>query len=356
MSTSRDDHLLARLNALKPSSVSLEDTAPSIDVGTSAPQSIEDKLAQRLKTLRADSNSARPKRFGTAELSPADELTAQVRGEVEADAPDPITGWQQQHGDEESLDDLLAELGTDNQWELDLEQPKHVEALLKEAQEALPPDSEPTAGHDKDGSLSSHHSQLTERCRHRNVNDAAKTEEQLDEEDAAAYVERVLAEIEIEDRSGRHSVHGKEQPATAQNCDEDAVRPLELPSTPSRLPDPTMFKEPGPPSYEDSELEARFTKLGLGGLDLPSTPQSQPSSRLKVTASLRPQTSPSKFTDEAIDSWCCICNEDGEVKCLGCDGDIYCQQCWREGHGTRPGQERGHKAVQYNRKGSAARA
>lgn len=42
-----------------------------------------------------------------------------------------------------------------------------------------------------------------------------------------------------------------------------------------------------------------------------------------------------------------ICNEDATLVCLSCDSDLYCQACWREGHGDEPGKEKGHRAKRF---------
>ncbi|TGZ81847.1 hypothetical protein EX30DRAFT_395237 [Ascodesmis nigricans] len=97
---------------------------------------------------------------------------------------------------------------------------------------------------------------------------------------------------------------------------------------------------------DPSGLTDRFA--ALGGLNFPSAPKALPGDKPKPTFNVAPND------DNAVDeteTWCCICNEDAEYRCSGCDNDIYCGECLFESHtGPNAGfEERRHKWTKYIR-------
>ncbi|KAG8627471.1 hypothetical protein KVT40_004954 [Elsinoe batatas] len=361
----RDDDLLARLNALKPSSVKLS-TARSFSPPaptSKAPRSPNsahtspDDLAARFRALNPASASSSP--------ATGDRYTNVPDGEQD-DTP-------HNEEDDRTLEELLQELGGEEAtWDVGKDEAKNVEGLLREAKEALPEDWQARHGEGKAEAeegvevrtsqtqqgdaetesasgtgTSTGADQLTAPSNgifddfHARLKDEEKEDDgrQDDEDsrDAEDYIARVLAELEVESKY--------DDPVTPAEADDSSTSPgnpsLDLPSAPSALP--TL---PADLTAMDDALSARFANLGLG---LPDTPKFSPSKKPpKVVGQVKKSNLP-VYTDEDIDSWCCICNEDATIKCLGCEGDLYCAGCWRDGHGVGPGQERGHRAVEYRR-------
>lgn len=144
----------------------------------------------------------------------------------------------------------------------------------------------------------------------------------------------------------KHEPAGQEETG-ARDAESDTVASAEtqsshfdLPAVPSRLPESVA---PGIQHDDDDDDDALTSRLA--GLSLPSVPTS-----IKSVNPTKPSAKPgAQFPDEEIDTWCIICSDDATLQCIGCDGDLYCMNCWVEGHrGEDAGmEERTHKAVQY---------
>ena len=182
-------------------------------------------------------------------------------------------------------------------------------------------------------------------------NEDKKTRTEDDEADDV--IARVMAELEISNKydppsppSGDdRSDSGGQKSKPEENTTDDGFT---LPSAPSTLPEDDFARSQ---AIEDA-FPARLAALAAPSssqadpLGLPSAPSFAPRNKPPVSANIQ------KKIDDEVDTWCIICQDDATLKCLGCDDDLYCQNCWMEGHrGESAGfEEKRHKAVLYSKK------
>lgn len=145
---------------------------------------------------------------------------------------------------------------------------------------------------------------------------------------------------------------GEDKPANVNEAD------FSLPSVPSALvdPEPSVDDEPDEPGDFENDIAARMAALrGLGfkstagagdSFGLPSAPTFQPEDRPVPGVAKKVG-----YTDDDQKTWCIVCLEDGTIRCIGCDDDVYCARCWKDMHvGPAAGyEERGHKWVKFHR-------
>lgn len=360
-----DDELLARLNALKKSSVSLDTTFNA----SIAPRPTDD-LASRFARLGTASPSH----------SPQPSRTTSSNNVVAPGAPSYLEGVAQGLGgntvefneeDEKSLEELLGELngavGEKKDWGMGREEQADVGRLLKDMRTILPELQANRAQAARNVEQEGKSEGLTD---WENVEidvgsgsvgptrddaDGASGEEgskkQTEDEEADDVIARIMAELEISKKydppsppppySDRDLEPSNPEKSAANSADESS---LTLPSAPTTLKPTDSLDETQ--AFEDA-FTARLAALAgpqTDALGLPSAPSFAPSRKPpKVQSNLQ-----SKL-DEEIDTWCIICQDDATLKCLGCDGDLYCRNCWMEGHkGESAGfEERRHRAVEF---------
>ncbi|KAK5087989.1 hypothetical protein LTS08_004949 [Lithohypha guttulata] len=338
---SKDQTLLARLNALKQSTIDLDakkhvfepNASASLPVDPAPARDLHKDLVSRFKTLNGQGES-----YTVPSGAGQDEDQFQLF--VDEDG--------------KTVDEMLAELGPEDTWNIQRDEEAQITDLIKAAQSELNTSKarsqllaeggqgdkdEPTPG-EKGNERSNFKQPVTKSPPKQPME---PTEEELDEE-ADEYIAKLLEEIgrvpevkheqdtNIDDVSNTHdSIANSQSPAK-----------LGLPSASPREPDPPTYSE----VTADDNLASR-----LASLNLPSVPTTTMSEPAKPT-----QKQQSKgYTDDEIESWCVICNDDASLVCAGCDGDLYCTKCWLEGHkGPDAGhEERTHRAKEYVRGGQA---
>ncbi|KAK3695050.1 hypothetical protein B0T22DRAFT_91348 [Podospora appendiculata] len=368
-----DQSLLDRLNALKPTSISLDkeslstpqsfSSPPPTEEGGRLPEkpvSTDDVLAARLRALRAQSETESSHTAGAAAVAPPPGLSSSVQQKASYQIP----AWaasgdndQDEDTDHQALDELLE--GLDFDLDADLNHPpsefdpadeqKKVSALLEKLQKgsgSVNPDA-PREDHHGADSDDSDGEQMTRR------------------------VENILSELRDEialsgddQQRSPHPTRPVDSPTTTTTTTEgDGILslptvpsspPTQLPITPAEVDD--NEDDPQQKRFEN-EITVRMASLkGLGSginLDpfgLPSAPTFQPVDGAPAAGSAKTRTT-TGYTDEDQKTWCIVCLEDAVFKCLDCDNDVYCARCWTDMHiGPAAGyDERGHKRVRMER-------
>ena len=259
--------LLARLNALKHSNVSFGPEQPAIEAASQSQETPESLIEhyQRLHSVSAVKNE--------------DTGVAQPNTDSDDEPPSP------------TIEDLLAELGPEDQYTVDDNDLREADQLLAEAKRALPEDAQAQR---IDCSIDLRGDALDKHT-------APPKHDQDEETEAEKTLRRILDEAKLEEQEPITPAVTSGHPDISRSFPSaplDSFASLEFPSTPV---------------------------TPLESVHLPSVPTTAPYSRKSRDKS-------KGFSDEEIDSWCIICCANATVKCFGCDGDLYCWGCWREGH------------------------
>ncbi|KAI1432853.1 hypothetical protein GGR50DRAFT_671981 [Xylaria sp. CBS 124048] len=360
-----DNALLERLNALKPSTISLtsqssssQNFGPSSTIERAKPPSREDALTARLKSLREEGSSDSPA-FGIQDRDRGDGEFAQFPPRPTGETVSFIGSNQQRstmptgevdpllHTDDETLEELLADLRSDDAWldEMVGEEEEHrrVTALLNSLRE-----TSGTEGHSADA----------DDTRDNANDDDDNSEGELMASEINSVLEKTMEQVEWERNNPRRP------PSLPQIATPQQDNRFGFPTVPSWLQDepsippsqPTRATGNNDDDSFESSIASRMAALRLASNSprgLPSPPSTAidtlnlpqaPTSALSDSSDLLRGTD--KGQKKMVRDWCVVCLEDGTVRCLGCDADddVYCARCWTEMHiGPRAGyEERGH--------------
>ncbi|CAN8101267.1 unnamed protein product [Discula destructiva] len=388
--------LIARLNALKPTTINLAPPSntlhtPALGISSDEPLSREDALAQRLKSLReqrdetpspvsrdppppyaeSDRGVQPPQGLSHRRIDPSTPSKKAKTVSIPAARADEVDGnGHIESDDDRTLEEILDGLVLDDDhWSVseddgDESTSKRVEELLANlgkkpgGHTSSPPDemqldakkSDEDEDDDSDGEATSRQV--------RDVLDKTMDELKLEGHDPS-ILDTPSEPPDLGPTETSPADPGLALPAVPQTPTADSSLPdpsknpnsttdLTLPTVPTNLQDPQPSSNVPADPFESS-IAARLAALKGPGhkpittdsFGLPSAPTFQPQDRpVPGMVAKKPG-----YSDEDMKTWCVVCLEDATVRCAGCDGDVYCARCWREMHvGPSAGyDERGHK-------------
>ncbi|KAL8985240.1 MAG: hypothetical protein Q9177_004488 [Variospora cf. flavescens] len=231
-----DKSLLDRLNALKASSISLQSTAEYNSLSHIDPRIQCSPLPSPLHKLQKKSEEASglaarvSKLNGSSRLTP-DELAKSIAEEASLSTngapPSP------------TVEELLADLGPEDQWHLDQDETAQIKNLLDEANSALPAGDKDKTGHGPSiGRSENPASEQDQKDEGKLERRASATSSANDEEEkAAAQLQRILDELSVDPSSPPVSpARSSTDAPTTGNLNGRYSEPPDLPSTPNAQP------------------------------------------------------------------------------------------------------------------------